>query len=133
MIAMSTRLNELLLDENAHLGDMMQKALRYLNKFWKQLFTYRKDGRYEIDNNLAEREIRRLAKYRNNSFFVGSPKGGARLARTLTIFANCKAYNNIDPYKYLCDVFRRIKNTAKDQLVNLVAHKWQPQMAPAIY
>jgi len=22
---------------------------------------------------------------------------------------------------------------AKDQLVNLVAHKWQPQMAPAIY
>ena len=23
--------------------------------------------------------------------------------------------------------------TAKDQLVNLVAHKWQPQMAPAIY
>ena len=46
-----------------------------------------------------------------------------RLARTLTIFANCKAYN-IAPYKYLCDVFRRIKNTAKDQLVNLVAHKW---------
>ena len=59
-------------------------------------------------------------------------QGGARLARTLTIFANCKAYN-IDPYKYLCDVFRRIKTTAKDQLVNLVVHKWQPQMAPAIY
>ena len=55
MIAMSTRLNELLLDENAHLGDMMQKALRYLNKFWKQLFAYRKDGRYDIDNNIAER------------------------------------------------------------------------------
>ena len=70
--------------------------------------------------------------FRNHSFFVGSPQGGARLARTLTIFANCKAYN-IDPYKYLCDVFRRIKTTAKDQLVNLVAHKWQPQMAPAIY
>ena len=63
---------------------------------------------------------------------VCDPQGGARLARTLTIFANCKAYN-IDPYKYLCDVFRRIKTTAKDQLVNLVAHKWQPQMAPAIY
>ena len=44
----------------------------------------------------------------------------------------CKAYN-IDPYKYLCDVFRRIKNTAKDEMVNLVAHKWQPQLAPAIY
>ena len=86
----------------------------------------------DFSNNSVEREIRRLAKYRNNSFYVGSPKGGERLARTLTIFANCKAYN-IDPYKYLCDVFRRIKNTAKDQLVNLVAHKWQPQMAPVIY
>ena len=67
MIAMSTRLNELLLDENAHLGDMMQKALRYLNKFWKQLFTYRKDGRYSIDNNIAERNIRPLTVERKNS------------------------------------------------------------------
>lgn len=25
---------------------------------------------------------------------------------------------------YLCDVFRRIKKTAKEQLVNLVAHRW---------
>ena len=40
MIAMSTRLNQLLLDENAHLGDMMQKALRYLNTFWKQPALY---------------------------------------------------------------------------------------------
>ena len=58
MIAMSTRLNELLLDENAHLGDMMQKALLYLNKFWKQLFTYRKDGRYDIDLKSATALIR---------------------------------------------------------------------------
>ena len=72
MIAMSTRLNELLLDENAHLGDMMQKALRYLNKFWKQLFTYRKDGRYDIDNNIAERNIRPLTVERKNSLFFGN-------------------------------------------------------------
>ena len=88
---------------------------------------------------------RRRGSVTTRCFFVGSPQGGVRLARTLTIFANCKAYN-IDPYKYLCDVFRRIKNTAKDQLVNLVAHKWQPplelrslvtegtqELAPAIY
>ena len=26
-----------------------------------------------------------------------------------------------------------IKNTAKEDMVNLVAHRWQPQLAPAIY
>ena len=108
------------------------KAVKYAKKEYPCLLHCLKNGALDFSNNSVEREIRRLAKYRNNSFFVGSPQGGARLARTLTIFANCKAYN-IDPYKYLCDVFRRIKTTAKDQLVNLVAHKWQPQMALAIY
>ena len=108
------------------------KAVKYAKKEYPCLLHCLKNGALDFSNNSVERGIRRLAKYRNNSFFVGSPKGGARLARTLTIFANCKAYN-IDPYKYLCDVFRRIKTTAKNQLVNLVAHKWQPQMAPAIY
>ena len=108
------------------------KAVKYALKEYPCLLHCLKNGALDFSNNSVEREIRRLAKYRNNSFYVGSPLGGVRLARTLTIFANCKAYN-IDPYQYLCDVFRRIKKTAKDQLVNLVAHKWQPQMAPAIY
>lgn len=32
------------------MGDLMQTALNYLHKFWNQLFTYRKDGEYAIDN-----------------------------------------------------------------------------------
>jgi len=73
---------------------------------------------------------------------INKKKEGGFYASKVRLFLNeydgmsleefCKA-ENIDPYKYLCDVFRRIKKTAKDQLVNLVAHKWQPQMAPAIY
>ena len=108
------------------------KAVKYAKKEYPCLLHCLKNGALDFSNNSVEREIRRLAKYRNNSFYVGSPKGGVRLARTLTIFANCKAYG-IDPYRYLCDVFRRIKKTAKDQMVNLVAHRWQPQMAPVIY
>ena len=108
------------------------KAVKYAQKEYPCLLHCLKNGALDFSNNSVEREIRRLAKYRNNSFFVGSTDGGIRLARTLTIFANCKAYN-IDPFKYLCDVFRRIKNTAKEDMVNLVAHRWQPQLAPAIY
>ena len=108
------------------------KAVKYALKEYPCLLHCLQNGALDFSNNCVEREIRRLAKYRNNSFYAGSPEGGVRLARTLTTFANCKAYN-IDPYKYLCDVFRRIKNTAKDELVNLVAHRWQPQMAVAAY
>jgi len=37
---------------------LQRKALDYLHKFWKQLFTYRNDGEYTIDNMAAERAIR---------------------------------------------------------------------------
>nr|WP_262301809.1 IS66 family transposase [Prevotella sp.] len=30
----------------------------YLHKFWKQVFAYRNDGEYTIDNQAAERAIR---------------------------------------------------------------------------
>lgn len=33
--------------------------------------------------------------------------------------------HNLEPVEYLCDVFRRIKKTAKDKLVGLLAHRWQ--------
>ena len=33
--------------------------------------------------------------------------------------------HNLEPVEYLCDVFRRTKKTAKDKLVDLLAHRWQ--------
>ena len=66
------------------------KAVKYALKEYPCLLHCLKNGALDFSNNSVEREIRRLAKYRNNSFFVGSPDGGIRLARTLTIFANCK-------------------------------------------
>ena len=107
MIAMSTRHNELLLDENAHLGDMMQKALRYLNKFWKQLFTYRKDGRYGIDNNIAERNIRPLTVERKNSLFFGNHAKAEMSALYHTFIATCQMMG-LSVLKYFKNLFAAI-------------------------
>ena len=82
------------------------------------------DGSLDLSNNVCERQIRRIAKYRNNSYFVGSPESGVRFARLMSHFANIRKHN-LDPVEYLCDVFRRIKKTAKDKLVDLLAHRWQ--------
>ena len=45
-------------------------------------------------------------------------------------FANIRKYN-LDPVEYLSDVFRRIKTTAKDKLVDLLEHRWQPATVDA--
>ena len=83
-----------------------------------------KAGLTKPDDIRRERLIRRIAKYRNNRYFVGSPESGVRFARLMSHFANIRKHN-LDPVEYLCDVFRRIKKTATDKLVDVLAHRWQ--------
>ena len=58
-----------------------REALNYLNRFWKEIFAYLDDGELPIDNNLAERTIRKLTTQRNNSLHYGSD-AGAEMAAT---------------------------------------------------
>lgn len=71
-------------------GDLMRKALNYMNTFWKQLFRYRNDGNYSIDNSLAERCIRPMALERKNSLFFCSTEGAKVSAIFHTIIETCK-------------------------------------------
>ena len=107
------------------------KAVKYALDEYPCLLNALQDGTLDFSNNRCEMQIRRLAKYRNNSFFTGSPEAAKRLARLLSHFANCKDHH-IDSFTYLCDVFRRIKKTAKEDLVWLLEHKWQPMPVLAV-
>ena len=100
------------------------KAVNYALTEYPCMLRCLEDGSLDLLNNVCERQIRRIAKYRNNSYFVGSPEAGVRFARLMSHFANIRKHN-LDPVEYLCDVFRRIKNTAKDKLVDLIAHRWR--------
>lgn len=71
-------------------GDLMRKALNYMNTFWEQLFRYRNDGHYSIDNSLAERSIRPMALERKNSLFFCSTEGAKASAIFHTIIETCK-------------------------------------------
>ena len=89
-----------------------------------------RDVSLDLSNNICERQIRRIAKYRNNSLFVGSPESGVSFARLMSVFANIRNHH-LDPIEYLCDVFRRIGTIAKEKLVDLLPHRWQPATVPA--
>lgn len=48
--------------------ELLKRAVNYLYTFWDQLFAYRKDGNYSIDNSIAERAIRPITGQRKNIF-----------------------------------------------------------------
>ena len=49
---------DLMKSENApRQGSLMEKAVSYLDRYWKQVFLYRKDGNYTIDNGLPLRRV----------------------------------------------------------------------------
>lgn len=77
-------------DDGSPKGNLMEKALNYLDHFWTQIFNYRKDGRYSIDNSIAEQCIRPLTRERSNSIHFASHRGAEVSAIFHTIFSTCR-------------------------------------------
>lgn len=61
-------------NEGESRNSLLYKVVNYLSTYWKQLFAYRNDGRYTIDNSLAERSIRPITVERKQLMFYGSHK-----------------------------------------------------------
>ena len=104
------------------------KAVNYALTEYPCILHCLEDGSVDFSNNCCERQIRRIAKYRNNSLFVGSPAAGKRFARLQSVFSNIRNHK-LNPQIYLCDVFHYIKKLAKggkEAMVNLLANRWQP-------
>ena len=89
------------------------EAIRYSLANWDYLKNYLKDGRVEIDNNLVENAIRPFALGRKNWIFSGSPEGANAGAIFYSLIETCKA-NNIDPFKYFCEMFKHIRECKND-------------------
>lgn len=81
---------DLMANKMDKLPKLMQQALNYLHKFWKQVFAYRNDGEYSIDNLAAERAIRPQTIQRKGSLFFGSVQGALRSAMYNTFIQTCK-------------------------------------------
>ena len=69
-----------------------KQLLNYLNRFWKEIFAYLDDGELPIDNNLAERTIRKLTTQRNNSLHYGSDAGAEMAATYHSVIGTVKLH-----------------------------------------
>ena len=101
------RLDKLLADNSGMRGHLMQRALTYLNKFWGQLFLYLKDGRYNIDNSLAERMLRPMTVERKNSLTFGSHAGVEVSVIYHTFIETCKMCG-VSTLEYFKEFFKAV-------------------------
>ena len=107
------RLDKLLADGNGMRGDLMQKALNYLKSFWDQLILYLKDGRYCIDNSLAERTLRPMTVERKNSLTFGSHAGAKVSVIYHTFIETCKMCG-VSTLEYFKEFFKAITQGRTD-------------------
>ena len=110
---MRQRLDKLLADSSGMRGDLMNKALNYLKSFWNQLILYLKDGRYSIDNSLAERTLRPMTVERKNSLTFGSHDGAEVSVIYHTFIETCKMCG-VSTLEYFKQFFKAIMQGRTD-------------------
>ena len=98
-------------------------AMGYLRNNWEALKRFLSDARLPIDNNEAERDLRRIAVGRRNWLFVGSEDGGERAAVILTVVASAHRHD-LDVWAYLRDVLERLAK-GEDNLEDLLPDVWK--------
>ena len=111
----------------------MAEALGYALNNWAALIRYTEAGFLAIDNNVADREMKRIAIGRKNWLSIGSPRGGQTAAVLMSFTSTCQRLH-VEPWAYLQDVLTRLPALPAGQLTALLPHRWQaarqPQGAP---
>jgi transposase len=74
----------------------MAEALNYALSQWAELNAFCSEGAVSIDNNVSEREMERIVLNRNNSLFVGNPRGGRTAATLASPTSTCRRHD-VDP------------------------------------
>lgn len=106
------------------------EALTYLRNQMRYVAQYIRDGRLEIDNNGAERQLRGVAVGRKNWLFAGSMKGLHRAALLYSLVQSAKLAA-VEPWAYLKDVLDRLPTHPHHRLDQLLPQQWAAARAAA--
>jgi len=77
----------------------MTAAVNYTLSQREALNVFTTNGTVAIDNNVSEREMKRVVLNRKNSLFVGNPRGGRTAAILASLTSTCRRHD-MDPQLY---------------------------------
>jgi transposase len=102
----------------------MAAAITYTINQWEALKVYTTQGFLTIDNNAAERAMKRVAIGRRNWLFAGNDAAAANAAILYSLIASAERHN-IDPQAYLTSVLANIAQTPITQLDQFLPDRWK--------
>ncbi|WP_394849419.1 transposase [Pendulispora brunnea] len=102
-------------------------AIGYARNQWSALRRFVEDARLRLDNNVAERQLRRVAVGRKNWLFAGSEDGAERGCVLYSLLATCKLHG-VNPFNYLRDVLVRIDSHAAHDVLALSPKTWKEKL-----
>jgi transposase len=97
----------------------MAQAITYALNQWEALNTYLREGYLNIDNNAAERALKRVAIGRKNWLFAGNDRAGGTAALLYSLIASAERHG-LDPQRYLTGLFARLPGLASSELGQLL-------------
>jgi transposase len=102
----------------------MAEAINYALGQWQELKVFCADGAVPIDNNVSEREMKRVVLNRKNSLFVGNPRGGRTAAILASLTSTCRRHE-IDPQLYLTQLLTNLPILHVSQLPQWLPDQWK--------
>ena len=102
----------------------LAEALNYALGQWQELNVFCSDGAVPIDNNVSEREMKRVVLNRKNSLFVGNPRGGRTAAILASLTSSCRRHD-VDPQVYLTQLLVNLPATRLSELSAWLPDQWK--------
>lgn len=106
----------------------MAGAIQYTLNQWEALCRYAEHGFLNIDNNAAERALKRVAIGRKNWLFAGNDQFGQFHATLWSLIASAERHG-LDPQRYLTSVLAKIGQTPISQLGQFLPDCWKADLA----
>ena len=106
----------------------MGGAITYVLNQWAALNRYVEQGYLQIDNNVAERAVKRVAIGRKNWLFAGHDESGTAHAILWSLLASAERHG-LNPQQYLTSVLAKIGQTALSELDQFLPDVWKADLA----
>jgi len=108
----------------------MADAVNYALNQWQAMIIFLADASVPLDNNLSEREMKRVVINRKNSLFVGNERGGRTMAILSSLTSTCRRLG-IDSQLYLTQLITNLPVLKQDELDLWLPDAWKLRLEPA--